>query len=212
MGTNFKDIMSQRQGNKTLKQLNNFNYEEEKLLVEACQHGELEAKNQLIKQFQDRVYATSLRILKNKEDAEECTQEVFIKVIRKINSFRFQSKLATWIYTIAVRSCLNQLKRNKNKSFVALDQLEQKDSFNVAADTVAADREILKVVQQELQQLPQEQRIILTLGDIQQLDYQEIAKVLKIPLGTAKSRLFRARKALRDKLKERLGENMEGAA
>ncbi len=183
---------------------------DEQALVKACKQGDRKALGELIKRFQKNVYATALRMLKDPVEAEECTQDIFLKIIKKIRTFRGDSKLSTWIYRIAVHTCINRLKaskrRNKKTESTEISLPQSMKDPSPGPEALAEKHHLLKKVQEELNSLSDDQRTILILGDIEGLDYKEIAEILQIPLGTAKSRLHRARCALRDKLTEYLSD------
>lgn len=185
----------------------------EKMLIAACQAGERQAWQEVVARFTRPVYATSLRILRNPAEAEESTQDTFVKVMSKIHTFRQEASLSTWIYRIAMHTALNRLEAWKRKT----NRLRPEEAGAAAAeprplpDQIVEQGQLLALVQQTLDDLPEEQRLILILGDIEGLPYAQLAEVLEIPLGTAKSRLHRARALLRDKLRPHLtprcGEN-----
>ena len=182
-------------------------------LVRQCQHGDSEAMSCLVVKYQDRVYNTILKICKNRDDAAELTQDTFVKVLESITSFRGQSSFYTWLFRVAVNMTLNHCRRKFKLSPVSLDATNEgleKDRERLAAmlaDTdqndpakVAQQKELVRVVTDMIEQLPEDYRVILVLRDIEQMTYAQIAEVLELEDGTVKSRLSRARASLRELL------------
>jgi RNA polymerase sigma-70 factor, ECF subfamily len=186
--------------------------EKDRELVYSIKHGDPAAWQRMVMQYQARVHATAARILRNEAEAEECTQEIFLKVYNHIQSFREESSLSTWIYQIAYRTSLNRrAEMNRRQRAVACERdPDALPAEGASPEAAASRRELADLAVAKLDELPEEQRLVLILGDMQGLDYQEIAAVLDCPLGTAKSRLHRARRALRDKLTPHLRSAKEG--
>ena len=183
---------------------------DDETLVRQCQHGDPEAMSCLIVKYQDRVYNTILKICSNRDDAAELTQDTFVKVLESIQTFRGKSSFYTWLFRVAVNLTLNHCRRRFKLSPVSLDaanenlekQREPLASMLADADRndpalVAQQKELVNRMLESIAQLPQEYRIIIILRDIEQMTYAEIADVLEIEHGTVKSRLSRARVALR---------------
>ncbi len=173
-------------------------------LVSRAQRGDHAALGELIAQTQERVYNLAYSILRNPQEAEDLTQEIYLKVWRALPRFRGDSKFTTWLHTVATNACLNRkrsLRRELERQFDTDEPLE----LAVAPDMGPAQQ----VVQQDeaaqlwalVEKLPEKYRLVLTLFYQQQLSYQEIAQVLSLPLGTVKAHLNRARNALAASLK-----------
>jgi RNA polymerase sigma-70 factor (ECF subfamily) len=139
-----------------------------------------------------RVYSTALRVLGNSADAEDVTQEVFIKVYRKLDSFEGRSQLSTWLYRITVNKCLDLLRKRKRRSTVPIDE---------AMGAVANPSNVRQVVESFIPTLPPGYRTVFVLHDIQGLKHHEIASQLKITEGACKSQLHKARLMMRKKLR-----------
>jgi RNA polymerase sigma-70 factor (ECF subfamily) len=182
-------------------------------LVRQCQHGNSEAMSCLVVKYQDRVYNAILKICKNRDDAAELTQDTFVKVLESITSFRGQSSFYTWLFRVAVNMTLNHCRRKFKLSPVSLDatneglekdrerlgaMLADKDQNDPAK--IAQQKELVQVVTDMIEQLPEDYRVILVLRDIEQMTYAQIAEVLELEAGTVKSRLSRSRAALRELL------------
>jgi RNA polymerase sigma-70 factor, ECF subfamily len=168
------------------------------------------AFNELMELYQRRVFLLAQRMLGRKAEAEELTQEVFVKVFRSIDSFRGDAKLATWIFRVTVNLCKNRLKYNARRSSKQRDELEKLgDHTSLSAaegvssgsvarpDELAHGRELERVVKQALFRLDPEFRQLVVLRDIEGLSYDEIAQVTQLRTGTVKSRIHRGRSQLR---------------
>ena len=180
-------------------------------LVRQCQNGDPEAMSCLIVKYQDRVYNTIYKICQNRDDAAELTQDTFVKVLENIHTFRRESRFYTWLFRVAVNLTLNYCKRRFKLSPVSLDaenERLEKDKAKLAAvlaspneqnpETIAQQREVVRIILNSIGQLSEEYRVILVLRDIEQMSYAEIADVLQLEGGTVKSRLSRARTMLRE--------------
>jgi len=179
-------------------------------LVHQCQHGDPEAMTCLIVKYQDRVYNTILKICSNRDDAAELTQDTFVKVLESIGTFRGKSSFYTWLFRVAVNLTLNHCRRRFKLSPVSLDATNENAEKQIQplasllADpapkdpaALAQQKELVERMVDMIAQLPEEYRVILILRDIEQMTYTDIAAVLDIEHGTVKSRLSRARVALR---------------
>ncbi|MFQ5463446.1 MAG: RNA polymerase sigma factor [Phycisphaerae bacterium] len=182
---------------------------EEAQLVEKAKHGETEAFEVLVRQYQDRVFNTCWRISGHLEDARDLTQEAFLKALENIAGFNYQSSFYTWLFRIAVNLALSHKRKTARRRTISLDrgigeEGTQADALKhlIAADSehdpvVAATKaEMQGMVARGLQALDENQRTVVVLRDLEGFDYHEIGEILGIPPGTVKSRLFRARMAL----------------
>lgn len=145
----------------------------------------------LYRDYRSRVFSTAFRMVKNYADAEDITQDVFVKVFKKLDSFRGEAALSTWIYRIAVNACLDFLRRRKLRQTVPLD-----DEMTAGSRPIS----VAKLVEGTLPLMPEGYRTVFVLYDIQGLKHSEIAKVLGITEGASKSQLHRARAFLRREL------------
>ncbi|AUS98714.1 RNA polymerase subunit sigma-24 [Clostridium thermosuccinogenes] len=185
----------------------------EKDLLKKARNGDIEAFEQLIEDYQKRVFNIALRMIGNYDDANELAQEVFIRIFKSIKDFKEESSLSTWIYRITTNVCLDEIRKRKNKNVVSLDEevkLEEGDLQRQVEDTrptpdvIAEKNEVRKLVKDAIMSLPEEQRTVIILRDIQGFSYEEIAKIMKCPEGTVKSRINRSRQILRDRLKPKM--------
>lgn len=183
--------------------------EEERILIQRCKDGEMAAFDELVRCFEKRVFNFALRISGNYNDASDVSQEAFIRVFNAINSFRGDANFTTWIYQIVKNAYLDARKKAKSHRLCSLDEYIELDENSVSRqivdehptpDQIMEDKERSKIVQNAINSLPDYQRIIVTLYHLQHRSYEEIADILKLPIGTVKSRLNRARLALAEKL------------
>ena len=177
--------------------------------LEAAQRGDVAAFNELVLQHQGVVYNVALRTLGNGEDAADVAQETFISAFRAIGEFRGGSFKA-WLLRITVNGCYDLLRRRQRRPASSLDELTDQDDGEIAVpdrapgpEQSALGAETARVIQQALRTLPDEQRTLVVLCDVQGLSYEEAAEATQVALGTVKSRLSRARARLRDYLVER---------
>jgi RNA polymerase sigma-70 factor (ECF subfamily) len=183
--------------------------DEERRLVEVAQRGDVESFNELVRLFEGRVYTLCYRMLGDAESAADAAQDAFLSAFRNLKSFRGGS-FRSWMLRIATNTCYDVLRIRKRRPSVSLD-IEADDESAASplqiADTAespddfAQRRELAAAIQQGLTELPDEQRIVLILSDIQGLAYEEIAQITNSNLGTVKSRLSRGRARLREVLK-----------
>jgi len=141
----------------------------------------------------------------NREDAQDCLQESMLRIYRSIGSFKGQSSFGTWVYRITMNTCLDELRRRKNKQNTSLDSLLEvgwspSDSEHTP-EKHAVQAELRQNLHAAIQDLPEDMRAAIVLRDIQGLAYEEIAQALDVNVGTIKSRISRGREKLREKLR-----------
>jgi RNA polymerase sigma-70 factor (ECF subfamily) len=179
-------------------------------LVQSAQSGDLDSFNALILHYQDRVFNTALRILGDEDIAQDAAQEAFISAFRSINTFRGGSFKA-WLLRTVTNACYDELRRQKRRPTTPLEP-ESKDGEEMDSPRWLADPnmtpseqfeadELEHAIQHCLDTLPTDFRTVVVLADIQGMDYTEVATVARVPLGTIKSRLARARLRLRECLR-----------
>ena len=183
---------------------------DETALIHSAQNGDLDSFNTLILHYQDSVFHTALRILGDEDLAEDAAQEAFISAFRSISTFRGGSFKA-WLMRTVTNACYDELRRQKRRPTTPLEPEtndgEEMDSPKWLADPnmTPAERseadELQHAVQHCLDALPVEFRTVVVMADIQGMDYSEVATASKVPLGTIKSRLARARLRLRECLR-----------
>ena len=176
-------------------------------LVEQCRAGDEEACEALVRQYQERVFALISRMTGDSDRVEDIAQEVFLKAFRSLKSFRGGSRFYTWLYRITVNTVLNTMRSQGRRQETSLDALE---GFEVQADAdmepaeVTARLELARRVREAIDQLEEPYRVIVYLRELEDLSYEEIAEVVELPVGTVKSRLFRARQHLKGLLQDLL--------
>ncbi len=160
----------------------------------------------LVDRYKDLVFTLCLRMLKNREEAEEVAQDTFVKVYRSLDKFKGDSKFSTWIYKVAYHSCLDRLKRNKKEYLnVAIDEFTEhqvKTIDNALESLIEEERK--QAIQDCLQLLPAEDGFLLTLYYFEEQSLEEISKIVNLTPNNVKVKLFRSRKKLASILKEKL--------
>jgi RNA polymerase sigma-70 factor (ECF subfamily) len=184
---------------------------DEAALIDEARKGDLEAFNCLVVEYQDMVYGQAYRVMGDEESAADATQDAFISAYKNLSSYRGGSFRA-WLLRIVTNACYDELRRRKRRPVTSLEPLddsgEEVESPAWIADPSDTPEESLErvelgeAIQHCLAELPEDFRSVVTLVDLQGLDYQEAAAALGKPVGTVKSRLARARLRLRDCLKE----------
>ncbi len=183
---------------------------DEKILLERAKKGDIDAFETLVEDYQKKVYNIALRMIGNSHDAEELAQEVFIRVFKSLRNFKEQAQFSTWIYRITTNLCLDELRKRKNRKVVYLDQeidtgenevKRQLEDEGPTPDVTAEKNEVRELVLDAIQKLPDNHRTMLILRDLNGMSYDDIAKILNSPEGTVKSRINRARQALKNLLK-----------
>jgi RNA polymerase sigma-70 factor (ECF subfamily) len=179
--------------------------EEEAKLIRDINAGDSAAFETLVREHQTRVYNIALKMCADPEEAFDISQEVFLKAYRTIARFRGECSLGTWLYRMTANQCIDQLRRDKRRQrdkLVYLDDVGEDERPMELPDlrwepqSQLEREELRRSVRENLQRLPQEQRLILTLRDVNGLSYEEIGEILELELGTVKSRIFRARERL----------------
>ncbi|MDW8327737.1 MAG: sigma-70 family RNA polymerase sigma factor [Anaerolineales bacterium] len=187
---------------------------DEPALIRAAQRGDLDAFNRLVLEYQSLAYNVAYRVLGEEPAAADATQEAFFSAYKHLDSYRGGS-FRGWLLRIVTNACYDELRRRKRRPSVSLeDMLTTPDGAESESEAVLASsdelpeervqrRELAAYIQDCLDRLPEEMRMVVVLCDVQGLDYAEIAAVRNIALGTVKSRLSRARARLRDCLQDK---------
>jgi RNA polymerase sigma factor (sigma-70 family) len=180
-------------------------------LVRQAQRGDLAAYDELVKRYQERIYATVYHMTSNHEDANDLLQDVFSKAFRSINGFRGKSSFYTWMHSIAVNMTINFLKKRGRRFQMSLDDVDlniqnDKEFIELTASPSPIRQADLGELQQKLNEamlkLSPEHRAVVTMFDIQGMPHAEISKILGISEGTVRSRLFYAHRQLQAYLEE----------
>jgi RNA polymerase sigma-70 factor, ECF subfamily len=187
------------------------------VLVKAIQRGQSQAWSALLIRYQDRLFGVCYRMVGDREMAADLTQDAMVRIIEGLSTYDGRSKLSTWMIRVTMNVCLSKMRSEKLRRHASLDappaDRTGKGDPRPAIDRLAADDmrepdpdlgvegdDLRRLVAAALLRIAPEQRAILVLRDSRDLDYDQIAEVLNIPVGTVKSRLFRARAALREAL------------
>ncbi|MDO4618122.1 MAG: sigma-70 family RNA polymerase sigma factor [Clostridia bacterium] len=170
-------------------------------LVAKIKKGDMHAFSALVKAYESKVINISYSLLSSREDALDAAQEIFVKIYRNIDSFRGDSTVSTWIYRITKNVCCDYLRKRKS-NVISLDEEDEDKKIEIPDETsspgeVLEKKETVNLVRNAISKLDENQRIVITLFDIEGLSYEEISDIIKCPLGTVKSRLYRARESLR---------------
>ncbi|MHC4824075.1 MAG: RNA polymerase sigma factor [Planctomycetota bacterium] len=166
--------------------------------LKRCHSGDVEALGTLFEMFGDKVYRLCFHVLGTRSDAEDASQEVFLRIFDKAGTFAGRSQVSTWIHRLTVNFCLNQLKSRQRKSSMSLDGMPALDPSTSADGSRALEqRETVERVQGVLSRMPEEARAIFLLREVEELSYREIGEILDLPSGTVMSRLSRARDRFR---------------
>jgi RNA polymerase sigma-70 factor (ECF subfamily) len=170
-------------------------------LMARVRTGNQRAFAELIDRYKARVFHTTLRMLGNREDAEEAAQDTFLRAYRGLKNFREEASFSTWIYRICVNTCLNLLESRKRFKAQEIERTPTAELPYVGSpDLDFEDNDLQARVFTAVEKLPVKYRTVLILYHIQHLTYQEIADILKIPMNSVKTHLFRARAMLRERL------------
>jgi RNA polymerase sigma-70 factor, ECF subfamily len=182
-------------------------------LVRRAQTGDLAAYDDLVKRYQERIYATVYHMTSNHEDANDLAQDSFIKAFQALKSFKGGSSFYTWLYRIAVNKTINFLKQRKNRIHMSLNDLDFNTENNPDLVALISDKTPrrdagLKELQEKLNaamlKLSEPHRIVVVLHDVQGMSHEEVAEMMDCNIGTVRSRLFYARQQLQSLLTDYL--------
>jgi len=186
---------------------------EEMRLVRRLKARSVGAFETLIERYQGPIFNLVYRMLGNRAEAEDLSQEIFITVFKQIDGFRGEASLATWLYRIASNHCINRrkyLSHRRHYTGKSLSDIGDRDELGAGRlpatdrpprpDEMAEGLEMERAIQAAISSLDEDHRLVLVLRDVQSLSYEEIVEITGVPAGTVKSRLHRARMALKEKL------------
>ncbi|MFZ6874568.1 RNA polymerase sigma factor RpoE [Undibacterium sp. Di27W] len=190
----------------------------DQLLVERVQRGDKKAFELLVSKYQRKLMRLVSRLVYDHAEAEDVVQEAFIKAYRALPNFRGESAFYTWLYRIGVNTAKNHLVTQGRRAPTSTDaDVDEAESFVDAEglrdintpESLLASKQIAETVNSAMSTLPEELRNAITLREIEGLSYDEIAEVMLCPIGTVRSRIFRAREAIAEKLRPLLGTTLE---
>src|SRR5712675_1190716 len=165
-------------------------------LVRRAQHGDLEAYDELVRRYQERIYATVYHMTSNHEDANDLAQDSFIKAYQALKSFKGGSSFYTWLYRIAVNKTINFLKQRKNRMHLSLNDLDFNTENNpdlvalISEKTPRRDaglKELQEKLNEALLKLSEQHRLVMVLHDVQGQSHEEIAEIMNCNIGTVRS-------------------------
>jgi RNA polymerase sigma factor (sigma-70 family) len=183
----------------------------EKELVRNAQQGDVHAFEELVERYHGKIYGLTYNMTSNREDAEDLTQEVFVKAFEALPRFKGKSSFYTWLYRIAVNKTINYRKKRNRKRALSLDQFDQ----DIKTDDIYHDltskgsplrnislTELQEKLNEALQNLSEKHRTVVVMHDMQGIPHEEIAKTVGASVGTVRSRLFYARRQMQSELME----------
>jgi RNA polymerase sigma-70 factor (ECF subfamily) len=176
--------------------------QDELALVDRCRSGDLAAFEELYRAHAGRLYSVALRLLGNPADAEDLLQEIFLAAHRKLDTFRGESAIGTWLYRLATNLCLDHLRSRAGRSSQITDALDDAPGLFDSATSTLAEQTVTKMdLERALARLPEGCRAAFVLHDVQGLEHREVAEILGIAEGTSKSQVHKARLKLRGLLR-----------
>ena len=204
MSNSFSDsLFSDQKASETPIALDNDLY-----FIDKIKQGNIEAFDPIVRKYKERIYSVIYNMTSNAEDAADLSQETFVKAFRSISKFKGKSSFYTWLYRIGINLTLAYLRRNKFRRFFSFNKVEDPDG-NLLDRLTSKDRSDHRTLAKELQEklneaiqsLPEKQRVVLVMHEIEQISLKEISEILKISSGTARSRLHYAKESLHEPLK-----------
>jgi RNA polymerase sigma-70 factor, ECF subfamily len=186
---------------------------DEDALVRGARRGDLKAYDELVKRYQERIYATIYHMTSNHEDANDLAQEAFIKAFQALKSFKGGSSFYTWLYRIAVNKTINFLKQRKNRTHMSLNDIDFNAEHDPDLVALISDQtprraagltELQEKLNEALLKLSEPHRLVVVMHDVQGLSHEEIADAMNCNIGTVRSRLFYARQQLQGHLADYL--------
>ena len=185
---------------------------EDSRLIHDALNGNQFAYKQLMKKYHDSIYNLIFRIIHDKEQVLDLTQEVFVKAFSSLKNFNEEYAFSTWLYKIATNSSIDYIRKRKLDTFSIDKPIAMDDSdyhFELPDTTYQPDKTIIQkqrasMIDEAIQQLPEKYRRVIIMRHTEERDYAEIAKILKLPIGTVKAHIFRARELLNKYLRDRI--------
>ena len=186
---------------------------EDAIFIQDALAGDEQAFTKLRQKYQNAIYNLIARMIRDRQEVEDLTQEAFIKAFTSLASFNDEYAFSTWLYKIATNNCIDHIRRKKLQTFSIDKPLPSKDgeySFELPDTSFEPDRELIDsqrkaILKKAIESLPPKYRKVIELRHVEEREYQDIAKILGLPLGTVKAHIFRARellyKFLRDKMR-----------
>lgn len=200
-----------QRGKKLASPLTNSRTEEREIIKDALR-GNQAAFEKLMRMYHDAIYRLIYRMVREKAEVEDLTQETFIKAFASLRSFNNEFAFSTWLYKIARNNSIDYIRRKKLQSFSLDKQVDTQDdqyTYEVPDTTYQPDRPIIekqrtKLIDEAINTLPEKYRRVIILRHKEERDYQDIARILRLPLGTVKAHIFRARELLKKYLRNKI--------
>jgi RNA polymerase sigma factor (sigma-70 family) len=185
---------------------------EDSRLIKAALKGDQVSYRAIMKKYHDQVYGLLFRMVHEKDEVEDLTQEAFIKAFQSLHNFNEEFAFSTWLYKIATNNCIDFIRKKKLQTFSIDKPIESKEGefgFEIPDSTFEPDRSMIagqrsKALEEAVNSLPEKYRQVILMRHTEDKDYQEIAEELDLPLGTVKAHIFRAREILYKKLKKKI--------
>ncbi|HPI74425.1 MAG TPA: sigma-70 family RNA polymerase sigma factor [bacterium] len=177
-------------------------------LIHRFQDGDIYAFDAIVNRYKDQLLNFAYRFLNNPEEAEDVVQETFLRIFRNKHAYREIAKFSTWVYTIAGNLAKTELRKRKRRKYLYLSDMGYDDKeYEIVDPSANTEKEVEsvfqeKIIQRAIDELPPRFRQVILLVEIQELPYEEVSKIMRVPLGTVKSRVNRARQKLQAKLSD----------
>ncbi|HEY6952767.1 MAG TPA: sigma-70 family RNA polymerase sigma factor [Bacteroidota bacterium] len=191
-------------------------HEQDYAIIRRILGGEKKAYAELVERHKDKAMTLAMKMLKNREDAEEALQDAFIRAFNALPRFEWKSSFSTWFFRIVYNVCATELGKRGGQNIESIDEevdgenTREPVSTEIPPDIALESSELNTIILQEIDRLPGAYGPTFALFFIQDMSYEQIVEVTGLPLGTIKARLFRARVMLRDAIVKRLGTTTEG--
>ena len=182
-------------------------------LISRCQQGDPDALKEIFDQYHKKVYRIAYGVVRQREEALDIVQEVFIKLYRSIRNFKSKSKFYTYLYRMAMNTAIDHVREMRRAPFSSLDGMEgfqPSDGVEKRPDSILLRKELEEKVKRVLEKLPNDQRMALIFREVEGLSYQEMAEAMGCSIGTVMSRLHYARKRIQELLKNDAKEERKG--
>jgi len=186
--------------------------QEDAEMIREALAGSQEAYTRLMKKYHNPIYSLIYRMIRDKEEIEDLTQETFIKAFASLKNFNDEYAFSTWLYKIASNNCIDYIRKRKLKTYSIDKPMESEDddyAYELSDSTYEADRHIIEeqqkaLIQEAIDSLPEKYRIVIVMRHTEEKSYEDIAEILGLPLGTVKAHIFRARELLNKYLKDKI--------
>jgi len=183
---------------------------EDRALIQAALNGDEKAYETLLSKYKNLVYTIMIKMVRNPQEAEDLTQEAFMKAFNSLASFNEEFAFSTWLMKIATNNCIDFLRKKKLRTYSIHEPIQYKDEkieIDMADTEPSPEKSLLqeerkKVLENAVKELPERYRYVIILRHKDEKSYEEIAEILNLPLGTVKAQIFRAREMLNKKLKQ----------